>query len=118
MGHGGKRRGAGRPRGSSAPCVAKVAEEPKEDIRAYARDKYGRAAIDFLGETFQNIDAPYSARVVAAERVLERGYGKPHQAEPPPDPKMIEGIIIEPLRKTDGNGHDGPVKLEDWRKMK
>ena len=61
---------------------------------------------------------PYSARVVAAERVLERGYGRPHQAEAPPDSKTIEGIIIEPLRKSDGNGHDGPVKLEDWRKLK
>jgi hypothetical protein len=29
---------------------------------------------------------------------------------------MIEGIIIEPLRKTDGNSRAGPVKLEDWRK--
>src|SRR5436190_8913807 len=115
MGHGGLRRGAGRPRGSSAPRVH-AAPEPKEDIRAYARDKYGRAAIDFLGATFQNDEAPYSARVVAADRILERGYGKPHQAEAPPDPRMIEGIVIEPLRKSDGNGSAGPVRLEDWRK--
>ena len=116
MGHGGLRRGAGRPRGSSAPRVH-AAPEPKEDIRAYAR-QYGHAAIDFLAKTFQDEDVPYSARVVAADRILERGYGKPHQAEAPPDPRMIEGIVIEPLRKSDGNGHDGPVRLEDWRNLK
>ena len=52
------------------------------------------------------------------ERILERGYGKPAQAVEPPDPKTIEGIVIEPLRKTDGNGSDKPFKLEDWRKLK
>ncbi len=65
---------------------------------------------------------PYSARVVAADRILERGYGKPHQAEAPPDPKTIEGIVIEPLRKSDGNGASTgsaePVRLEDWRNLK
>ena len=60
----------------------------------------------------------YSARVVAANRLLDRGYGRPHQAEAPPDPKTIEGIVIEPLRKSDGNGHDKPVRLEDWRNLK
>ena len=104
-------------RGSSAPCVAKVAEEPREDLRAYAR-RYGHAAIDFLAKTFQSEDVPYSARVVAADRILDRGYGRPHQAEAPPDPKTIEGIVIEPLRKSDGNGHDKPVRLEDWRNLK
>ena len=117
-GHGGPRPGSGRPKGATGPRSVNVPKQAKEDIRAYARDKYGRAAIDFLGATFQNDDAPYSARVVAAERVLERGYGRPHQAEPPPDPKTIAGIVIEPLRKTDGNGRAGPVRLEDWRNPK
>lgn len=113
-GWGGPRPNSGRPRGSSP--APKVPAEPKEGIRAYARDKYGRAAIDFLGATFQNDDAPYSARVVAADRILERGYGRPHQAEAPPDPKEIEGIVIEPLSKT--NGHEEPVRLKDWRNLK
>ena len=115
MGHGGTRRGAGRPRGSSAPRVH-AAPEPKEDLRAYAR-RYGHEAIDFLAKTMRGEKVPYSARVVAADRLLERGYGRRLAIEPP-DPKTIEGIIIEPLRKTDGNGHAGPVKLEDWRKLK
>jgi hypothetical protein len=112
MGHGGTRRGAGRPRGSSAPRVH-AAPEPNEDLRAYAR-RYGHEAIDFLAKTMRGEKAPYSARVVAADRLLERGYGRPLAIEPP-DPKAIEGIVIEPLRKSDGNGHDEPVRLEDWR---
>lgn len=98
--------------------MAPIAEEPREDLRTYAR-KYGHAAIDFLAKTFQSEDVPCSARVVAADRILERGYGKPHQAEAPSDPKMIEGIVIEPFRKTNGHPSTGsgePVKLEDWRK--
>ena len=63
-------------------------------------------------------EVPYNARVVAADRLLDRGYSRPHQTTEEPDPKTIEGIVIEPLRKSDGNGQDGPVKLEDWRKLK
>ena len=37
-------------------------------------------------------------------------------AEPPP--QIMEGIVIGPLRKSDGNGHDEPVRLEDWRNLK
>jgi hypothetical protein len=53
---------------------------------------------------------------VAADRLLDRGYGRPHQATEEPDPKTIEGIVIEPFRKSNGNGSDEPVRLEDWRK--
>jgi hypothetical protein len=33
-------------------------------------------------------------------------------AEPPP--QIMEGIVIEPLRKYNGNGSDEPVRLEDF----
>ena len=115
MTHGGKRPGAGRP--TAAVVAARPPKAEREDIRAYAR-KYGPEAIDFLAQTFRSKEVPYSARVVAADRLLDRGYGRPHQATEEPDPKTIEGIIIEPLRKSDGNGHDEPVRLEDWRNLK
>ena len=57
--------------------------------------------------------------LAAAKELLDRGYGKPGQAPPEgSDSKTIEGIVIEPLRKTDVNGHGEAVKLEDWRKLK
>jgi hypothetical protein len=59
-----------------------------------------------------------SARVAAANALLDRGYGKPAQAEEPPDPKTIESIVIEPLGKFNGNGSDEPVRLEDFRSRK
>ena len=33
-------------------------------------------------------------------------------------PAQQEGIVIEPLRKSDGNGSDEPVRLEDFRSLK
>src|SRR4029079_4833329 len=84
MGHGSTRRGAGRPRGSSAPRVH-AAPEPKGGLRAYAR-RYGHEAIDSLAKTMRGEKVPYSARVVAADRLLERGYGPTRALQPPESP--------------------------------
>jgi hypothetical protein len=55
--------------------------------------------------------------LAAAKELLDRGYGKPGQAPPEgSDSKTIEGIVIEPFLKPNGNGQHGPVRLEDWRK--
>jgi hypothetical protein len=113
MPRGGIRPGSGRPKGART-CHAP--QEAKEDIRDYAR-KYGHQAIDVLTRAMNGKDVPYSARV-AANALLDRGYGKPAQATEEPDPKTIEGIVIEPLRKYHGNGSDEPVKLEDFRSLK
>ena len=91
-------------------------KESKEDIRECAR-RYGPRALAILFKVAEKSKSD-SARVSAANSLLERGYGRPHQAEPPPNPKLVEGIVIEPLRKTDGNEDDKPVRLEDWRKLK
>jgi hypothetical protein len=45
-------------------------------------------------------EVPYSARVAAANALLDRGYGKPAQAPKEPNTKTIEGIVIEPFRKS------------------
>src|SRR4051812_43276830 len=107
---GGKREGAGRPKGSKpAPNVPK---EVKADIREYAR-RYGPEAIEFLAETMKGEDVPFSARVSAAKEILDRGYGRPGEAsEEPKSPQ--EGIFIEPFRTPGGNSHAKPVRLEDW----
>ena len=91
-------------------------KQAREDIRECAR-RYGPRAMAILFKV-ANKSKSDSARVAAANSLLDRGYGRPHQAEPPPNPKLVEGIVIEPLRKTDGNGHDKPVRLENWRSLK
>ena len=63
-------------------------------------------------------EVPYSARVAAANALLDRGYGKPAQAPKEPNTKTIEGIVIEPFRKSNGNGSDEPVRLEDFRNLR
>jgi hypothetical protein len=112
---GGKRPGAGRP--TRTVVAARPPKAEREDIRAYAR-KYGPEAIDFLVKTMRSEKVSCNARVVAADRLLDRGYGRPHQATEEPDSKTIEGIVIEPLRKYNGNGSDEPVRLEDFRNLK
>jgi hypothetical protein len=56
--------------------------------------------------------------VQAARELLDRGYGKVPEPAAEPPPQIMEGIVIEPLRKYNGNGSDEPVRLEDWRSLK
>jgi hypothetical protein len=115
-GHGGVRRNSGRPKGATAPRAANVPKQAKEDIRECAR-RYGPKALAVLIKVAQNSQSD-AARVAAANSLLDRGYGRPHQATEEPDPKTIEGIVIEPLGKFNGNGHNEPVRLEDFRNLK
>lgn len=75
MANGGKRPGAGRPKGS----VNKATAEIKELARAY-----GPAAIEMLAEKAGLVKTKKAAdtdqaQVAAARELLDRGYGKPTQ---------------------------------------
>lgn len=63
--HGGKREGAGRPKGS----VCAAAHELRAKAREHTQEALG-AIIEILG------DALHPQRLKAAEIVLERGYGR------------------------------------------
>jgi hypothetical protein len=56
--------------------------------------------------------------VQAARELLDRGYGKVPEPAAEPPPQIMEGIVIEPFRKSNGNGSDEPVRLEDFRSLK
>lgn len=64
---GGKRLGAGRPKGAANKATASV--------RALAQ-KYGPAAIKTLSEIMENSESD-TARITAAKELLDRAYGKP-----------------------------------------
>ncbi|AMA38832.1 TPA: hypothetical protein P7236_006391 [Pseudomonas aeruginosa] len=70
MARGGKREGAGRPKGSRNKLTA--------DIKAVAQS-FGEEGIMHLVEIARNGDAPPAARVAAVKEILDRGYGKAKQ---------------------------------------
>lgn len=70
MARGGKRPGAGRRKGSK--------HKVGQDVRALAQ-RYTQQAIDTLAEIMQDADAPQQARAMAADKLLDRGWGKPQQ---------------------------------------
>lgn len=70
-GHGGPRPGAGRKPGKVSKAKLDIAEKAKT---------HGAAALAVLYEVMKDGQAPHSARVSAANAILDRGYGKPMQA--------------------------------------
>lgn len=71
MSHGGKRPGAGRPKGG----INKVTQ----DVREMAQ-QYGPSALATLAEIMSSEGAPESARVAASRELLDRAYGKSAQS--------------------------------------
>lgn len=71
MAQGGKRPGAGRPKGTPNKATA--------DVRAMAQ-KYGPSALATLSEIMEDTGAPEAARVAASKELLDRAYGKSKQA--------------------------------------
>jgi hypothetical protein len=70
-GHGGSRSGAGRKPGVVSKAKIDIAERAKT---------HGDAALATLVNVMNDREAPHSARVSAANAILDRGFGKPHQS--------------------------------------
>lgn len=70
MEKGGKRTGAGRPKGSRNKTTV--------DVKAIAQS-YGADAVKTLAEMMKDKKAPPAARVAAAKELLDRGYGRAKQ---------------------------------------
>lgn len=75
MANGGKRPGAGRPKGSVNRATKEAGASFAELARQHTAD-----ALKTLVEVCNNKRATDSARVTAANSILDRGYGKPAQA--------------------------------------
>lgn len=92
MTHGGKRASAGRPPGK----VSKAKRELADMAKDHCAD-----ALAVLVEVMTDVTAPHSARVSAANGILDRGYGKPPQAITGPGAEgahlvtLVERIIVK-----------------------
>ena len=79
---GGKREGVGRKRGNPNKATASIRE---------AAQQYTETAIQTLVEVMSDETAPHSARVSAANSLLDRGYGRPRQE------LELKPVIIDPF---------------------
>jgi len=71
MSRGGKREGAGRPKGAVNKATASV----REAAQSFTTD-----ALSTLAEIMRDPEHPAAARVSAAQALLDRGHGKPTQS--------------------------------------
>lgn len=73
---GGKRAGAGRKPGQVSAAKRAISEMAKD---------HAESALETLASIMQNDQEPASARISAANSLLDRGYGKPFASEPERD---------------------------------
>lgn len=76
--HGGRRAGAGAPRGKSQ-LKTKATPKQKRILTDMARE-YTEEALRTLVELMRDQEVPAGTRFSAANALLDRGYGKPAQA--------------------------------------
>lgn len=93
---GGRRPGAGRPKGKVSAA--------KKEIAEMARD-YAEDAMKVLVDVARDANAPAAARVSAANAIIDRGYGKaPATVEPTVNP------LAEAIREISRRGSAMPIR--------
>lgn len=86
-------------------------------IKALAR-KHSKAAIKTLAAIMNQADGPATARVSAAQALLDRGWGKAAQPvagdeDGPAILARIERVIVDPSEQQNSSGEDEPTHPED-----
>jgi hypothetical protein len=99
----------------------KTTSKAAAQVKALAR-KHSRAAIKTLAAIMNQADGPATARVSAAQALLDRGWGKAAQplagdADGVSVLARIERVIVDPQGKTDSSGEDEgahtPADIDD-----
>lgn len=80
MAHGGKRSGAGRKQGAPNKATASLKE---------FANQFTQEAVEFFVTVMRDGEAPYQARVAAANGILDRALGKPAQALTGPEGERL-----------------------------
>ena len=78
-GSGGKRKGAGRPKGAvDAQPRFRIAKSVAVQKWEFAKNaqQYAYRALDVLVEVAENVEAPEAVRLSAADKILDRALGK------------------------------------------
>lgn len=91
-GTGGKRVGAGRPKGQPNKATA--------DLKAFAQ-QHSKEAIEAIVKLMKSEDTPPQTKLAAASALLDRAHGRPAQAVMNEDgsklfPEKIEVVLVKP----------------------
>ncbi len=119
-GYGGKRSGAGRPKGSGKPLAVRVEARERREISYASREEAAKAILGYVNEAYTALvdvmtnGKSEPARVAAANSILDRGLGKPREAPPEPASDAMRDITPQGLN---GSGHKPPIDLEDFRRV-
>src|SRR5438045_2271757 len=90
MPRGGKRPGAGRPKGTAAPHTVLGERKFKRMVEGLTREAASELALNYVKQAFETLAAVMEkgtsdqAKVAAANAILDRALGKAREA--PPDP--------------------------------
>jgi hypothetical protein len=109
MSRGGRRDGAGRKKGSKVNQLPQIAPEIKRELRVLARE-HAETALEALIKVCKSSDSD-SARVSAANAILDRGYGKPLQQIESGDPGDFSRMSNEELLAILDEPIDPSIKL-------
>jgi hypothetical protein len=114
--HGGKRAGAGRPKGRISPPEVLAANRAKREVEELTREEAAKTALQYVAQAFETLSVVMrtaqsdQAKIAAAKEILDRGLGKAREA--PPDiikditPNHINGAQLRP-----------PIDLDDFRRV-
>jgi len=94
--HGGKREGAGRPKGAKDKLTRETSQELSKLARCYTE-----RALNTLVNVMEDVEATPTARVAAANAILDRAHGKPMQ---PVDVAVDDNLssLLKNARKSAG----------------
>jgi hypothetical protein len=114
--HGGKRAGAGRPKGRISPPEVLAANRAKREFEELTREKAARVALRYVTEAFETLSAVMKngqseqAKINAAKEILDRALGKAREAPP----ETVKDITPSHLN---GGQHRPVIDLEDFRRV-
>jgi hypothetical protein len=107
---GGKRRGAGRPRGSRALTLL----APTGERMAFyeAARQYGEEALQVIVSVLRDAKQPTSLRLAAANDLLNRAYGRPPVAIDATPQELSPNKISHEVRWLEPDPNDRSVRIE------
>jgi hypothetical protein len=114
--HGGKRAGAGRPKGRISPPEVLAANRAKRQVEELTREAAAKTALQYVAEAFETLSVVMrtaqseQAKIAAAKEILDRALGKAREAPL----EIIEDITPNHLS---GGQHRPVLDLEDFRRV-
>lgn len=113
---GGKRPGAGRPKGTAAPHTVLAERKFNSMVEELTREAASKVALTYAKQAFETLAAVMEkaqsdqARIAAAKEILDRALGKAREAP-------LESVNDITPNHLNGGQHRPVLDLEDFRRV-